>query len=430
MSKKTKNNEADKGADLMLRTSMTPDMILEMVDRDRQRIEYYQRKSAANRQRQCYVKGICEKALATGKLVTLPDIYKVVSKETGNVWSLVTSVQANGRERGSLDFYCSCYTYVMTERYMMMVVMTGESYGCDVIVFTPHFFRRLYERLDLNVSREDLMRNFIGCKHSIDMNLKSKEHRRTTIFIRYTGCTVSCSVHEKGRVLVARTVLTDRETGDGKRHEMAKYSYRGTFFSDPRMQQMISACFPYSRPCGTFRKMCVKAGIVKGHWIESFMMLGLCVTASALVHVFCRQNVVCDAWTSDGVVLYGKELPEFLTMASGRVMSGGKLDLLDVFGYAVKMAERRMNEVDESMRMRMLQWLREAEADERNSKMCMFDRFRASEEREFQLCFASGRPSMPVTVCGKYENVLSDGENEEEHTKESACNVFEEGGEL
>ena len=50
-----KNNKAAKGADLMLRTSMTPGMILEMVERDRQRIEYYQRKSAANRQRQCYV---------------------------------------------------------------------------------------------------------------------------------------------------------------------------------------------------------------------------------------------------------------------------------------------------------------------------------------------------------------------------------------
>ena len=78
MSKKTKNNEAAKSGEMMLRTSMTPGMILEMVERDRQRIEYYQRKSAANRQRQCYVKGICEKALATGKLVTLPDIYKVV----------------------------------------------------------------------------------------------------------------------------------------------------------------------------------------------------------------------------------------------------------------------------------------------------------------------------------------------------------------
>ena len=49
MSKKTKNNEAAKSGELMLRTSMTPGMILEMVARDRQRIEYYQRKSADNR---------------------------------------------------------------------------------------------------------------------------------------------------------------------------------------------------------------------------------------------------------------------------------------------------------------------------------------------------------------------------------------------
>lgn len=162
--------------------------------------------------------------------ITLKKTVEYVSA-AGNRWlGMVTVIPAKYHERFGGDIVHSLVMYGMTVRYMWFILRMDDvshiDYSIDksksrVFVFTPHFFQRLYERLQLNQhDRIALLRNLMELiiVTPIQERVKGLGKGKQQIYGKIPGCILfgSLDKHRVGRFF---TVLPEKALFNDQLHK-------------------------------------------------------------------------------------------------------------------------------------------------------------------------------------------------------------------
>lgn len=152
------------------------------------------------------MKTLAWQAELQGKEKSLPHPIEYRSKD-GNQWLLTESVAPDGR------IYDGMMIYGLTEKYMWTILpmicgmeWLGNS-DYNGIVYTPHFFQRLYERV--NIEQEDrimALRNFLQLVRVMPLRVLDYGKRKKVLG-RLKGCVFYGEV--RGEVVVMKTVVTE-----------------------------------------------------------------------------------------------------------------------------------------------------------------------------------------------------------------------------
>ena len=153
-------------------------------------------------------------ANTSGKEVCLPTPIEYTSSN-GNHWLLLKTVDWDKR------LYDAAVVYGLTGKYMWAVApMCFEGIWMSdadhkLMVYTPHFFQRFYERLNIEQKDRKLaLRNFIMISRKMPVRLLSENIHNSKVLARLKGCV--CYGHTQGEAIYINTVLPETHLCENK----------------------------------------------------------------------------------------------------------------------------------------------------------------------------------------------------------------------
>ena len=262
------------------------------------------RKKTSDRKTERLLSDLAFKAKTSGKDLCLPHPVEYASG-AGNRWVMTQVATHEGRICDGLAMYG------LTGKYMWAVTplcIGNEWFGNpehSVMVFSPHFFQRFYERL--NIQQEDrvmALRNFILVTQQLPLRMVERKGGGYKVLARLKGCV--CYGHTVGRVVYVNTILPESHLCDAKIQSTRGFRK----MSDSTMHSIddiMEKSFYQERPMQWFRKCAKSFGFGKDSARRIAFIIGIRLMSSRLINEY-RKRVFF--------------LPEYNIMATSGTLKG------------------------------------------------------------------------------------------------------------
>lgn len=186
-----------------------PEDLIKTVEEEFERARHWLKKSTSSKAVREQISRLAYNASITGEVQRLPNVVEYTSK-AGNRWLCLITVDKD------YNIFEGLMMYGLTESYMWSITLPSHNGGwivgkgkTEAVVFTPHFFQRLYERVGIeNDDRIMALRNFAMVARTMVVRF-SEGKSRDEVLGKITGCI--CYGHRKGNVVYFNTVIPDNQ---------------------------------------------------------------------------------------------------------------------------------------------------------------------------------------------------------------------------
>lgn len=225
--------------------------------------------------------------------IAYPDAIEYVSP-AGNHW-LVNRLYTPGynKDPNVIAYKSLCMMFGLTEKYFWIITsyFEGNGYDWTIVVFTPHFIQRFYERVGLECTdRMKLLRNLQELLYNFTLQkLDSKTEKGQECYGRIPGC--MCYGHkDKNGVIVFRTLIPDNQLMYGKLNQSRGFRKTAEFINSPAYDYALNACFLNDKPCKFFRDFARQKGMDKVAISNQLHYIGLKLMVRRLLLEYSKQD--------------------------------------------------------------------------------------------------------------------------------------------
>ena len=222
------------------------------------------------------------------------------TSNVGNQWLMI---KAADREGGISE---GALIYGLTGKYMWAVTPLCENgewlanSEYRAVVFTPHFFQRFYERLDIQQDNRIIaLRNFLTVIRRMPMRMEHKKDGGYRVLLRLIGCV--CYGHTEGRAVYVNTILPETHLYEEKL--IRTRGFRRMSDSDTNTyEDFIERAFYQDRPVSWFKEKAKEFGIEKKGVRLFSLSLGLKLMLTRVIHEYRKRLYFMDDCDSKAAI--------------------------------------------------------------------------------------------------------------------------------
>lgn len=213
------------------------------------------------------------------KPLAYPDAQEYVSS-AGNHW-LVNRLYLPGTNNDDrvTKFIPLIMMYGLTDKYFWVLTCyyEGNGFNWNMVLFTPHFIQRFYERVGIDTSdRMRVMRNLqeLLYNFSIKITKENVPYCGVAVYGRLPGCV--CYGHkDKNGVIVFSTVIPDAHMMHGKLNQSKAFRKTSDFINSKDYDYAIEMCFYHDKPCKFFREYAKAHGMDGKSLVNQLHYIGM-----------------------------------------------------------------------------------------------------------------------------------------------------------